>query len=57
VRQALKLLTEEQIIESIQGSGSYVKKSALITTSTSSRVLRKLADRNVDTHSDVKILK
>lgn len=26
VRQALKLLADEQIIESIQGSGSYVKE-------------------------------
>ncbi|TAT62994.1 GntR family transcriptional regulator, partial [Enterobacter cloacae] len=26
VRQALKLLTEQNIIESIQGSGSYVKE-------------------------------
>lgn len=26
VRQALKLLTEEQIVESIQGSGTYVKE-------------------------------
>lgn len=26
VRQALKLLTEEHIVESIQGSGTYVKE-------------------------------
>ncbi len=42
VRQALKLLADEQIIESIQGSGSYVKKrSASITIFISSPAFTK----------------
>ena len=41
VRQALKLLADEQIIESIQGSGSYVKEERVITISTSSPVFTK----------------
>ncbi|WP_447872310.1 GntR family transcriptional regulator [Serratia fonticola] len=56
VRQALKLLTEEQVIESIQGSGWYVKEEKVnydIYQLTS--FYEKLADRNVETHSDVLI--
>lgn len=56
VRQALKLLTELGIIESIQGSGSYVKEERVnydIYQLTS--FYEKLADRHVDTHSEVKI--
>ncbi|MGX5025595.1 GntR family transcriptional regulator [Enterobacter asburiae] len=56
VRQALKLLTEQNIIESIQGSGSYVKEERVnydIYQLTS--FYEKLADRNVETHSDVQI--
>lgn len=56
VRQALKLLTELEIIESIQGSGSYVKEERVnydIYQLTS--FYEKLADRHVDTHSEVKI--
>lgn len=56
VRQALKLLTEEQIIESIQGSGSYVKEERVnYDIYQLTGFYEKLADRNVDTHSDVKI--
>ncbi|HAT3901715.1 TPA: GntR family transcriptional regulator [Citrobacter koseri] len=54
VRQALKQLTEQQIIESIQGSGTYVKEERVnydIYQLTS--FYEKLADRHVDTHSDV----
>ncbi|MFP2238044.1 GntR family transcriptional regulator [Pseudescherichia vulneris] len=56
VRQALKQLTQEAIIESIQGSGSYVKEERVnydIYQLTS--FYEKLADRNVDTHSDVRV--
>lgn len=56
VRQALKQLTTESIIESIQGSGSYVKEERVnydIYRLTS--FYEKLADRNVATHSDVKV--
>ncbi|WP_148872793.1 GntR family transcriptional regulator, partial [Serratia marcescens] len=56
VRQALKQLTQEAIIESIQGSGSYVKEERVnydIYQLTS--FYEKLADRNVETHSDVKV--
>lgn len=56
VRQALKLLTEQQVIESIQGSGSYVKEERVnydIYQLTS--FYEKLTDRNVETHSDVLI--
>lgn len=56
VRQALKQLTAESIIESIQGSGSYVKEERVnydIYQLTS--FYEKLADRNVATHSDVKV--
>lgn len=56
VRQALKLLTEEQIIESIQGSGSYVKEERVnYDIYQLTGFYEKLADRNVDTHSDVRI--
>lgn len=56
VRQALKRLTEEQIIESIQGSGSYVKEERVnYDIYQLTGFYEKLADRNVDTHSDVKI--
>ena len=48
VRQALKLLADEQIIESIQGSVNYDIYQL-------TGFYEKLADRNVDTHSDVKI--
>ncbi|AOV98584.1 transcriptional regulator [Edwardsiella hoshinae] len=54
VRQALKLLSEERVIESLQGSGWYVKEERVnydIYQLTS--FYEKLADRNVDTHSDV----
>lgn len=54
VRQALKQLTEQQIIESIQGSGSYVKEEKVnydIYQLTS--FYEKLADRDVETHSEV----
>jgi GntR family mannosyl-D-glycerate transport/metabolism transcriptional repressor len=55
VRQALKLLTEEQIIESIQGSGSYVREERVnYDIYQLTGFSEKLADRNVDTHSDVK---
>jgi transcriptional regulator, GntR family len=56
VRQALKQLTQEAIIESIQGSGSYVKEERVnydIYQLTS--FYEKLADRNVETHSDVRV--
>ena len=56
VRQALKRLTEEQIIESIQGSGSYVKEERVnYDIYQLTGFYEKLANRNVDTHSDVKI--
>jgi len=56
VRQALKLLTEEQIIESIQGSGSYVKEERVnYDIYQLTGFYEKLADRNVNTHSDVRI--
>lgn len=57
VRQALKLLADEQIIESIQGSGSYVKKEERVNYDIYQLTgfYEKLADRHVDTHSDVKI--
>lgn len=56
VRQALKRLTEEQIIESIQGSGSYVKEERVnYDIYQLTGFYEKLADRNVDTHSDVKV--
>ncbi|WP_313110120.1 GntR family transcriptional regulator [Atlantibacter sp.] len=54
VRQALKMLTEQNVIESIQGSGTYVKEERVqydIYQLTS--FYEKLADRNVDTHSEV----
>ena len=55
VRQALKLLTEEQIVESIQGSGSYVREERVnYDIYQLTGFYEKLADRNVDTHSDVK---
>ncbi|WP_226839309.1 GntR family transcriptional regulator, partial [Enterobacter cloacae complex sp. P17RS] len=55
--QALKLLADEQIIESIQGSGSYVKKEERVNYDIYQLTgfYEKLADRHVDTHSDVKI--
>uniref|UniRef100_A0A182TCN1 HTH gntR-type domain-containing protein n=1 Tax=Anopheles maculatus TaxID=74869 RepID=A0A182TCN1_9DIPT len=56
VRQALKLLTEERVIESLQGSGWYVKEERVnydIYQLTS--FYEKLVDRNVETHSDVLI--
>lgn len=56
VRQALKQLTQEAIIESIQGSGSYVKEERVnydIYQLTS--FYEKLVDRNVETHSDVRV--
>ena len=56
VRQALKLLADEQIIESIRGSGSYVKEERVnYDIYQLTGFYEKLADRNVDTHSDVKI--
>ncbi|MGC5888575.1 GntR family transcriptional regulator [Enterobacter roggenkampii] len=54
VRQALKLLTEEQIVESIQGSGTYVKEERVnYDIYQLTGFYEKLADRNVDTHSEV----
>lgn len=56
VRQALKQLTEQHIVESIQGSGTYVKAERVnydIYQLTS--FYEKLADRNVDTHSEVRV--
>ena len=56
VRQALKLLTEEQIVESVQGSGSYVKEERVnYDIYQLTGFYEKLADRNVETHSDVRI--
>ena len=56
VRQALKLLTEEQIVESIQGSGTYVKEERVnYDLYQLTGFYEKLADRNVDTHSEVSI--
>lgn len=56
VRQALKLLTEEQIVESIQGSGTYVKEERVnYDIFQLTGFYEKLADRNVDTHSEVSI--
>jgi len=56
VRKALKRLTDEQIVESIQGSGSYVKEARVnYDIYQLTGFYEKLADRNVDTHSDVKI--
>ncbi|WP_395301400.1 GntR family transcriptional regulator [Enterobacter sp. ECC-175] len=55
VRQALKLLADEGIIESIQGSGSYVKEERVnYDIYQLTGFYEKLVDRNVDTHSDVK---
>ncbi|CAM6745977.1 MULTISPECIES: GntR family transcriptional regulator [Enterobacter] len=54
VRQALKLLTEEQIVESIQGSGTYVKEERVnYDIYQLTGFYEKLADRNVDSHSEV----
>lgn len=56
VRQALKLLTEEQIVESIQGSGTYVKEERVnYDIYQLTGFYEKLADRNMDTHSEVSI--
>ncbi|XHF52224.1 MAG: GntR family transcriptional regulator [Enterobacter roggenkampii] len=56
VRQALKLLTEEHIVESIQGSGTYVKEERVnYDINQLTGFYEKLADRNVDTHSEVSI--
>ena len=56
VRQALTLLTEEQIVESIQGSGTYVKEERVnYDIYQLTGFYEKLADRNVDTHSEVSI--
>lgn len=56
VRQALKLLTEEQLVESIQGSGTYVKEERVnYDIYQLTGFYEKLADRNVDTHSEVSI--
>lgn len=56
VRQALKLLTEVQIVESIQGSGTYVKEERVnYDIYQLTGFYEKLADRNVDTHSEVSI--
>lgn len=56
VRQALRQLVEQQILESIQGSGTYVKEEQVnydIFQLTSFD--EKLSDRHVDTHSEVLI--
>ncbi len=58
VQQALKLLADEQIIESIQGSSSYVKEERVnYDIYQLTGFYEKLADRNVDTHSDVQRLR
>ncbi|MBL3467881.1 GntR family transcriptional regulator, partial [Klebsiella pneumoniae] len=57
VRQALRQLVEQQILESIQGSGTYVKEERVnydIFQLTSFD--EKLSDRHVDTHSEVCLL-
>ncbi|MCU8651083.1 GntR family transcriptional regulator, partial [Escherichia coli] len=54
VRQALRQLVEQQILESIQGSGTYVKEERVnydIFQLTSFD--EKMSDRHIDTHSDV----
>lgn len=56
VRQALRQLVEQQILESIQGSGTYVKEERVnydIFQLTSFD--EKLSDRHVETHSEVLI--
>lgn len=54
VRQALKQLTEQEIIESIQGSGSYVKETRVnYDIYQLTGFYEKLADRNVAARSDV----
>ena len=55
-RVTVKLLTEEQIVESIQGSGTYVKEERVnYDIYQLTGFYEKLADRNVDTHSEVSI--
>lgn len=54
VRQAIRLLVEQQILESIQGSGTYVKEAKVnydIYQLTSFD--EKLINHNIHTHSDV----
>ena len=56
VRQAFAPVSQQQILESIQGSGTYVKKRQVnydIFQLTSFD--EKLSDRHVDTHSEVLI--
>ncbi len=56
MRQALRQLVEQQILESVQGSGTYVKEERVncdIFQLTSFD--EKLSDRHVDTHSEVLI--
>lgn len=56
VRQALKQLTEQKVIESIQGSGRYVKEERVnydIYQLTS--FYEKIADRQAQTHSEVRV--
>lgn len=54
VRQALKQLTEQGIIESIQGSGSYVKEERVdYDIYQLTGFYEKLANLNVETHSEV----
>lgn len=56
MRQALRQLVEQQILESIQGSGTYVKEERVnydIFQLTSFD--EKLSDRHVETHSEVLI--
>ena len=56
VRQPQQLLTEEKIVESIQCSGTYVKEERVnYDIYQLTGFYEKLADRNVDTHSEVSI--
>lgn len=56
VRQALKQLTEQKVIESIQGSGSYVKEERVnYDIYQLTGFDEKLADRQVTTHSEVHV--
>lgn len=56
VRQALKQLTEQKVIESIQGSGRYVKEERVnYDIYQLTGFDEKLADRQVTTHSEVQV--
>ncbi|KLV03712.1 transcriptional regulator [Photobacterium aquae] len=54
VRQALKLLIEQNVLESIQGSGTYVKETKVdYDMYQYSSFYEKLSHLNVKTHSDI----